>query len=168
MADKAGRVKTPPLNLFFLNGKLHKKLRIVRPADTIETWCYPEHRRVAYAYSSVRKEYKPAFKTKEVAEMLMKSTQTLENAIAAGGIEEPSVMYSLTEHKRKWGWRWSEEDIMATHAYFLNVHRGRPRNDGKITPQNMPTAAELRAMIRQEQIFYVKTEDGFRPTWRAN
>lgn len=168
MADKAGRVKTPPLNVFFLNGKLHKKLRIVRPADTIETWCYPEHRRVAYTYSDVRKNYKPAFSTKQVAEMLGKSSRTLELTVQAGNIEEPAIMYTLSENKSRWAYRWSEEDIMGLHAFFLTVHRGRPRKDGKITPQQMPTAAELRAIIRQEQIFYVKTEDGaFRPAWRA-
>lgn len=168
MADKARRNKTTPLNVFFLNGKLHKKLRIVRPADTIETWCYPEHRRVAYTYSDVRKNYKPAFSTKQVADMLGKSVMTLENVLKAGGIEEPATMYSLTENKHKFARRWSEEDIMNLHAYMLSVHRGRPRNDGRITPQQMPTASELRAMIRQEQILYVKTEDGnFRPAWRA-
>lgn len=168
MADKARRNKTSPLNVFFLNGKLHKKLRIVRPADTIETWCYPEHRRVAYTYSDVRKNYKPAFSTQQVADMLGKSGMTVQNAISAGGIETPAIMYSLNESKRKFAYRWSEEDIMNLHAYMLSIHRGRPRNDGKITPQQLPTAAELRAMIRQEQIFYVKMDDGsFRPTWRA-
>lgn len=168
MVDKARRNKTKTLNVFFLNGKLHKKLRIVRPADTIETWCYPEHRRVAYTYSDVKKNYKPAFSTKQVADMLSKTPPTLERAIHMGGVEEPAIMYSLSEKKHKFAWRWCEEDIMNVHAYFLSVHRGRPRRDGKITPQKMPNASELRAMIRQEQIFYVKMEDGsFRPTWRA-
>jgi len=168
MANEARKRKSKPLNVFFLNGKLHKKLRINRGADTIETWCYPDERRVAYTYSDVKKNYKPAFSTREVAEMLGKSEETLENAIRRGGIEEPAVMYTLSENKHKFARRWSEEDIMALHAYMLSVHRGRPRRDGRITPQKLPTARELRAMIRQEQIFYVKMEDGsFRPTWRA-
>ena len=168
MANEAGKRKSKTLNVFFLNGKLHKKLRIVPAADTIETWCYPDERRVTYTYSDVKRNYKPAFSTKEVAQMLDKSEETLENAIRAGGIEEPAIMYTLSEKKHKYARRWSEEHIMALHSYMLTVHRGRPRNDGRITPSKMPTARELRAMIRQEQILYVKMPDGsFRPTWRA-
>lgn len=160
--------KKRALNHFFLNGKLHKKLRIVRAEDSIETWCYPEHRRVAYTYSDVKKNMETAYSTNEVADMLGKSFRTIERAIKSGGITEPQIIYTLTERKHKYGYRWNEDNIMELHSYLLSIHRGRPRNDGRITPQKLPTARELRAMIRQEQVLYVRTEDGrFVPTWAA-
>lgn len=156
------------LNLFFLNDKLHKKLRITRAEDKIETWCYPDSRRVAYTYSDVKKNMKPAYSTKQVAEMLGKSIQTIKNILKAGAVEEPAVMYTLSANRHKFAYRWNEEMIMNLHSYMLSVHRGRPRKDGRITPQKLPTARELRAMIRQEQVLYVKMADGsFRPTWQA-
>lgn len=168
MAGKSGNGKTTRLNHFFLNDKLHKKLRIVRAEDTIETWCYPEHRRVAYTYTDVKKNMEPAYSTKEVAQMLDKHVDTLKNAVDAGGIEEPAIVYTLTQRKNKHAWRWSEKHIMDLHSYLLSIHRGRPRKDGRITPQKLPTASELRAMIRQEQILYVRNPDGtFVPTWKA-
>lgn len=168
MASKDGKPKAQRLNLFFLNGKLHKRLRIVRAEDSIETWCYPDARRVAYTYSDVKKNMERAYSTKQVAEMLGKSVKTVKAAVYSGGIEEPAVQYSLTSRKHKYGWRWNEKHIMDLHAYLLTVHRGRPRKDGRITPQKLPTARELRAMVRQEQVLYVRMPDGsFRPTWQA-
>lgn len=168
MASASGRQAQKRLNYFFLNGKLHKRLRILRAADSIETWCYPDSRRVTYTYTDVKKQMEPAYSTKQVAEMLGKSTETLFNAIRRGGIEEPAILYTLSTAKHKRGYRWHESHIMALHAYLLSIHRGRPRNDGKVTPQKLPTARELRAMIRQETVLYVKMPDGsFKPTWEA-
>lgn len=168
MADASGRQATKRLNHFFLNDKLHKKLRILRAADSIETWCYPDSRRVTYTYTDVKKHMQPAYSTKQVAEMLGKNPETIMNALRAGGIEEPAVAYTLTTRKHKYGYRWNEEHIMALHKYLLSIHRGRPRKDGKVTPQKLPTARELRAMIRQETVLYVKQADGsFVPTWQA-
>lgn len=100
--------------------------------------------------------------------MLGKHPDSIENAVKAGNVAEPQIVYTLSATKRKHAWKWREQDIMDLHAYFLTVHRGRPRNDGKITPSKMPTARELRAMIRQEEILYKKMPDGsFQPTWAA-
>ena len=165
---KATRRKSRRLTYFFLNGLLHKSLHINRGADQITTWCYPEHRRVAYTYSDVKKRHEPAFTSVEVGKMLNRRRLQLERAMIAGNIEYPQYTYGLSSVKRKHQYMWSEKDILAAHAYFSTVHRGRPRKDGKVTPQRLPTVRELRAMIRQEQILYVRGEDGeFRPVWRA-
>lgn len=166
---RSNAAKKRPLTLFFLNGKLHRKLRIVRPEDKIETWCYPEHRRVVYTYSDVKRNYEPAFSTAEVAEMMGRNKKYVSKIVTDGCIEPPQMMYTMTAKKHPYGYRWSEQDIVNLHAYLMTVHRGRPRADGKTTPSaDIPTLRELRAMIRQEQIFYVKNENGeFVPTWRA-
>jgi hypothetical protein len=166
MAKK--RKKTKPLMHFFLDGKLYKKLRINRPADMIEVWCYPEERRVVLTYSEVRRRYQPAFSTAQVAEMIGRNDKIVERIARSGNIEEPTMAYSLTKKMYRSSYKWSETDIMNLHAYLLTVHRGRPRLDGRITPQAMPTAKELRALIRQEHVLYVRNDDGeFVPSWRA-
>lgn len=173
MARKEGkrahaRPKSRPLRYFYLNGNLHKSLHINRSADKIVAWCYPEQRRVAYTYSDVKKYKEPAFTTKEVAEMLMRSKKTIEHAILAGSIEPPQYTYGINETKKKYKYMWDEKHIMDAHAYFMTIHFGRPRKDGIISPMPLPTVRELRAMIRQEEPLYVKTADGeFLPVWRA-
>lgn len=177
MADKTGAKKAPskPLRYFYLDclvdGKpvpmLHKKLHINRGADTITTWCYPQRKRIAYTYTDVKKRMEPAFTTKEVSKMMMRVRKQVQEAISEGKVAPPQFTYGLNEDMKKRAYMWHEDDILRLHAYFTTVHRGRPRADGKITPQKLPTARELRAMIRQREILYVKVGDRFEPVWDA-
>ena len=173
MAEQAGATKTPrrrsrKLKYFYLNGNLHKSLHINRSADSIVTWCYPLAKRVTYTYSDVRKYKEPAFTTQEVCAMIGRHRNRVEEAIISGNVARPQSTYGIDENMRAYQYMWSEKDIMELHAHFLTVHRGRPRKDGRVTPQKMPNARELRAMIRQEQILYVLDEDGdFKPVWKA-
>lgn len=173
MANQEGtgqnvRKKSRVLNYFYLNGLLHKKLHINRGADTITTWCYPEHRRIAYTYSDVLRRKEPAFTMKEVGKMINRSRNTIENAIIRGEFPEPQHTYGLMNQEKRYKYMFSEKDIMALHAYLSTVHRGRPRKDGLTSPQAMPTPRELRALIRHNEIMYVKRNGEFVPTWDAD
>lgn len=156
-----------PLNYFFLNDLLHKKLHINRGKDTITTWCYPLEKRVAYTYTDVKKNMQPAFTTVQAAKMLNRRRITLERAILAGDIETPQFTYGLDENKNKFKYMWNEKNILEAHAFLSTQHYGRARKDGLITPRKLPTLRELRAMIRQDEILYVKVGDEFRPVWEA-
>jgi hypothetical protein len=164
---KSPRASKRTLLYFYLNGNLHKRLHINRGADELTAWCYPLGKRVVLSYTQTRRFYEPAFSTQQVCTMLNRRLGAVERAILRGDIEEPQYTYGLNEHRKKGSYLWSEQNIMDAHAYFSTVHRGRPRKDGKITPQKLPTLRELRAMIRQEDILYVKEGDTFVPTWRA-
>lgn len=99
--------------------------------------------------------------------MINRKRLTLEKAILNGHIAEPQHTYGLNEAKKKYKYMWHESNIMELHSYLMTVHRGRPRFDGLVTPAHLPTARELRAMIRQNEILYVKVGDEFRPVWEA-
>lgn len=160
--------KYKPLRYFYLNGQLHKKLHINRPADELTAWCYPTKRRVTYPYKDARQRMETAFTTQEVSKMMGRGIRSLENAILRGDIEMPQFTYGLNEHMKKFKYMWHESNIMEAHAFFTQRHRGRPRKDGTVTPmRGLPSARELRAMIRNEEILYVKVGDEFVPTWRA-
>lgn len=153
---------------FFLNDLLHKRLHINRGEDIITTWCYPLRKRITYTYSEVRKNKRPAFTTMEICGMINRSRKTVEWAILDGNVKEPQHTYGIDEHMRKYKHMWSEADVLALHDYFSTVHYGHPRKDGLITPLAMPSRRELLAMMRNEEMLYVKGEDGeFRPVWHA-
>ncbi len=154
-------------NYCYINGELHRKLHINRPHDIITMWCYPRNKRVTYSYADVKSRRQPAFTSTEVAKMVMRHWCILERAILAGEIEPPQATVGEPGHNRK-RYMWSEDDIMALHEVLLTKHSGWPRVDGRIIPKAMPTRAELRAIIRNNPILYVKTDDGkFVPTWQA-
>lgn len=159
--------KSKPLRYFYLNGDIHKKIHISRPNDVITAWNYPQHKRVVYTYSDVKKRMQTAYSTQQVCDMLGRERHAIERAIADGMIEAPQQTYNV-ETGNIVARKWREEDIIAIADYFRSVHRGRPRLDGLITPQKLPTDRELKAMIRNQTVLYVQVDDGeFRPTWQA-
>lgn len=168
---KSERKRSQPLGTYFiLDGEVHRRLHIQPGADILTAWNYPRHKRMGYNYTEVKRRAEIAYTTKEVCKMINRTRPVLENAILDGNVPAPQKTYYLSGNgfKQLEWYRWGEKDIFAAWEYFCTVHRGRPRKDGLITPAPLPTAAELRAMIRQEIILYTKTEDGdFVPSWRA-
>lgn len=158
-----------PLRYLFLNGELYKVLQINRPEDTIVLWSYPSKKRVGYTYSDVKKRMEKAFTLTEVGKMLNRSKVTIKRAIKSGEINEPQYTYGLDDPNHEiFQYMMREPDILAMHAVLAGKHAsGTPRKDGLVTPKKLPTAREVRAMIRNNAIFYVKTESGFVPTWQA-
>jgi len=147
---------------------LHRRLHINRGTDVIEAWCYPLAKRVAYTYTDTRDRYEPAFTTPEVCQMLNRGHYHMRRAIMEGKVEPPQFTYGLDANRNKRKYMWHENDIIKAHDFFSHQHYGRPRKDGRITPRPIPTVRELRAMIRQEQVVYVKNSEGeFVPAWKA-
>lgn len=165
---KPKKPKKKPLRYFYYRGNLCKKIRLNRSIDVIVAWNYPEGRTERYVYSDVRKNGEHAFKTSEVMKMLNRVDRApIMKAIKDGEIKGPQHTYGLDENRNLYAYYWSEEAIMEAHEFLLGIHRGRPRKDGHVTRNDMPTVAELRAMIRQGTVFYVKVGDDFVPTWQA-
>lgn len=161
------RARLPKLGYFFYNGDLHRRIHINRSADIITAWNYPKGKMEKYIYSDVRKNGGKAFSTIQVCEMVCRKRITVERAIWNGYVN-PQFTYGLDEARNKYAYYWSEKDIMDLHAYLMTVHIGRPRADGMVTTGKLPTASELRAMIRQGTVLYVKNDAGeFVPTWQA-
>jgi len=172
MADKNGsskRKRYRPLKYLYLNGELHKVLQINRPADEIDLWSYPSARRVRYTYSDVKRKMEKAFTMAEAAAMLNRNKITLRRAMEAGEVDPPQYTYGLNNPDKKiFQYMYNEKDIMAMHAVLASKHAGGTRRkDGLVTPKKLPSAREIRAMIRNNAVYYVKTDSGFVPTWQA-
>ncbi len=161
------RRNKPRVKFFYLDGQLHKVLSVIRGMDLVKCWHYADGKRVGYVWSDVRKRMGPAFTTFQVAEMIGRHHVNIRKYLVSGSIRRPQRAYSLDGRKLPGKHYWSEKDVYELHDFLLTVHRGRPRKDGQITPGNMPSKAELRAMMRHDTVMYVKQEDGtFVPVWK--
>jgi len=167
MGRKARRDAATRLRYFYLNGKLHKVLRRSRAEDLIVAWDYQLGKRVAYSLTDVNKNKQYAYSIKEVCKLLGKHEDTIKMHLYRGELRFPQRIYSLNGNKTPGKYFWSQDDIRDMHDFFKTLHRGRPRKDGGITPAEMPSRAELEAMMKQENILYVKNSDGeFVPVWK--
>ena len=149
------------VTFFFWEGKLHRVLRTSYPQNLVEAWCYKDRCTVALLYTDFRRNAQKALRTHEVYKLLRISRQTLETALTNQEIRDPERAYALDgnfNYRERW---WSEKDVIELHEALLSHHRGRPRADGRITPnKRLPTIGEIKAFFRNETTLYIQTGDG--------
>jgi hypothetical protein len=157
-------VKTKNL-IFFLNGDLHRLIKTNAAANICYAFNYNKNEVVKYPYKDYKKFRKPAFKIGEVATILRRHRDRIRRAFIEGHVSKPI----LIDYKGRTGvYYFSEEDIYELREYFAGVHRGRPRADGIIVSKNVPTEAEVDAVLGKTPTLYVRTKEGnFVPVWKA-
>lgn len=168
MGNDKRRVFSKKYKYFYLNNELHGVLERHKADDVIITWNYNQWQRVAYNLSDVNANRRPAYSIKEVASMIGKGVNTIKRHFREGGLPRPMQADAINGIRKPGTYYFSENDVRMAREYFRNVHWGRPRKDGTVTEQEMPSKAELEAMMRNETMLYAKNEEGeFIPVWKA-
>jgi hypothetical protein len=143
---------------FFLNDKLHKVIRSSRAKDELVAWSYPDKKRVLYSFSDVQKNMETAYTLKEAGELLGRHKVTIEEYILQGKISIPQRIYPISNPDSKWyKFMFSESNILKLHEYILEAGYSK----------NIPSKAELQALLKHNMILYTKTDSGFVPVWKA-
>ena len=153
--------KAPNNKFFFIDRRLHRILRINRPANLVEAWSFEDHEKVTLLYTDYRQKSVRAFRTKEAATILNVSRKTLDRAWMNGNIHRPVQSYPIgnqnpDNHHPYW---WGLWNILEAHEYMLTVPQGRPRKDGLVMPnQRLPTRAEVIARAGNEVVLFSKSD----------
>ena len=144
---------------FFLNGKVHKVLRLSRARDEVIAWSYLDKKRMMYSYSQVDKNMEKAYTISEVSKILGRHRVTIEEYILQGKIRQPQKVYPISNPESTWSkYMLSESDILDIHQFIIDAGHIR----------DLPSKAELQALLKHSLIMYTKTEDGkFVPVWKA-
>lgn len=161
-------------NYFFINGVAHKKLQVNRSTDMLTAWNYEERKVVSYIWSITRRNMEKVFLTGQVEDMYGFTRATMLSYITKGLIVPPYRTKNIRNPENKGSgsiYLWREADVLGLHdALIARGGPGRPRHDG--TPSahnNLPSKAEILAMMRNEVVLYTKTSDGeFKPVWQAH
>jgi hypothetical protein len=144
---------------FFLNGKVHKVLRLSRAKDEVVAWSYLDKKRVMYSYAQVDKNMERAYTVLEAGKILGRHRVTIEEYILQGKIKQPQKVYPISNPESTWSkYMLSESDILDIHQFIIDAGHIR----------DLPSRAELQALLKHNLIMYTKTEDGkFVPVWKA-
>ena len=144
---------------FFLNGKIHKVLRLSRAKDEVVAWSYLDKKRMMYSYSQVDKNMEKAYTITEVGKILGRHKVTIEEYILQGKIKQPQKVYPISNPESAWSkYMLSESDILDIHEFIIDAGHIR----------DLPSRSELQALLKHNLIMYTKTEDGkFVPVWKA-
>lgn len=151
---------------FFLNGNLHKILHVSRARDLLTAYDFAEHKTKVYPWSDVQRRRQNAFTLTQAAELIDRHRDRLKEYIEKGHIPEPQREYTISTG-RPGRYFFSEDDMMDLRDFMATIHIGRPRKDGKVTNNRVPTREELRAMMQSGRVLYVKENEEFVPVWKA-
>ena len=144
---------------FFLNGKVHKVLKLSRARDEVIAWSYLDKKRMMYSYSQVEKNMEKAYGIVEVSKILGRHRVTIEEYILQGKIKKPQKVYPISNPDSSWSkYMFSESDILDIHQFIIDAGHIR----------DLPSRSELQAILKHSLILYTKTDDGkFVPVWKA-
>jgi hypothetical protein len=125
----------------------------------VVAWCYPDKKRMMYAYSQVEKNMEKAYGIQDVGKLLNRHRVTLEEYILKGKVKQPQKIYPIGNPDSTWSrYMFSESDILDIHQYIIDVGQ----------TLDVPSRSELQALLKHNLILYTKTEDGkFVPVWKA-
>ena len=152
--------KSKSLRYFFLNDKIHKVLKSSRSKDEMIAWCYPDKKRVMYSYSQVKKNMDTAYTVVEVASMLNKHRVTIQEYILDEKVSTPQKIYPIGQpDSENWSqYMFNQKNILDIHQHILDSGHSK----------EIPSKAELQALLKNNLILYTKTEEGkFVPVWKA-
>jgi hypothetical protein len=144
---------------FFLNGKVHKVLRLSRAKDEVVAWSYLDKKRMMYSYSQVDKHMEKAYTVAEASKILGRHKVTIEEYILQGKVKQPQKVYPISNPESTWSkYMLNESNILDIHEFILDAGHIR----------DLPSRSELQALLKHNLIMYTKTEDGkFVPVWKA-
>lgn len=152
--------KSKSLRYFFLNDKIHKVLKSSRSKDEMIAWCYPDKKRMMYSYSQVKKNMETAYTVVEVARMLNKHRVTIQEYILNEKISTPQKIYPIGQpDSENWSqYMFNQKNILDIHQHILDSGHSK----------EIPSKAEVQALLKNNLVLYTKTEDGkFVPVWKA-
>ena len=152
--------KSKSLRYFFLNDKIHKVLKASRSKDEMIAWCYPDKKRVMYSYSQVKKNMETAYTVVEVASILNKHRVTIQEYILNEKVATPQKIYPIGQpDSERWSqYMFNQKNILDMHQHILDSGHSK----------EIPSKAEVQALLKNNLVLYTKTEDGkFVPVWKA-
>lgn len=155
---------------FFLNGELHKRLKINKARNLLLAWNYPQNKRIQYLYTDVMKNKEQAYTTKEVSGMLNRRPRYINNLIYKKILPRPATNFQIPRQpgeppRRGERFYYSESMVKLMREYFAEQHIGRPRQD-KWKVSHAPAEWELRQMLEKRRRVYAVDDDGeMIPVW---
>ncbi len=154
--------------IFFINKELVKVLHSNRASDICYLHNYVQDKEQTMRYSDFKKYRKRAYTVINTLRIFKRSRMQIERYIKEGLIKPPTG--ATPGGKRIFTKKsyFSEDDIFEIRNVMANMHTGRPRKDGRITPRkDVLTERDLRSLLGDGMLLYTKTEDGrFIPVWQ--
>jgi hypothetical protein len=170
MAKRSGKEEFIDLNLpiivrrrrktFFLNDDLVRIYHVNRAAGMVTLDNLTKEYQMTIPLIEFRKKRRRAYTLTETAKLLNFHTKSIPRLIKQEKIPPPMGELPGGERAFHYNSYYSEDHIMDIRNIMSRVHKGKPRKDGLVTNNRIPTEQELRYAMGDGIMMYVKNDDG--------
>lgn len=154
--------------IFFINNELVKIIHRNKPNNICTLYNYIHDKEQTMIYSDFKKHRKKAYTVANTTRIFKRSRMQFDRLMKKGIFPIPTG--ATKGGKRQWQTMsyYSEDDLYKIRDAMANIHVGKPRKDGRITPaKDILSEKDLRSLLGDGIMLYTKTEDGrFIPVWQ--
>ena len=166
-AQESQKNISPSKTIFFINNELVRVIHSNRSSNIVELFNLNKQISQTMLYSDFKKHRKRAYSVINSAKILNRSRLQFGKYIASGLIPAPIGATLNGDRGLQIRSYYSEDTLFEIREIMTTIHVGRPRNDGRATPKNVPTEQELRSKLGDAIMLYTRTKDGrYIPTWQ--
>lgn len=142
-------------NFFFLDGQLHKLVKVHKPKDLCIAYAYTDQKEKRYFWHEVRRRKRPAFSIGQVAKIVGRSPKWIRHYINEGVIEPPQQARRHDYEGERALYFFDEERVTTLHTHIANHGR----------QAHTPGPDEVRRNLKQKML-YMRDESGnYIPIW---
>jgi hypothetical protein len=152
--------------IWFLNDDLVRSYHLNRSNGIMSVYNITKDRIDSCLISDFKKNRERAYTVKETAELVNRHRKYLPTLMQNGTIPYPTGSQKGGEGKFGIRSYYSESQVHTIRDILASFHAGRPRKDGLITNDTVPTKQELTRRMGNGILTYTRSEDGnFIPIW---
>lgn len=151
-------VNRPIPTFFFLNGNLHRRIRVIASDDSVVAWDYANETRKPYPRSEVRRLYKKAFTIPQAAKLINVSPARVRAVYKNQLCTPPQWTYDLANYRRLKAYI-SEDDMLELRQTLWDLlpknRFGEPSDDSMTNEKDL-----IHAMMLGDDREFVVINDG--------
>lgn len=153
-------IRTPHRRVWFLDGDLVRLVHSNRAAGIVTLYNMTKEQNMVTTMVEFKRKRKRAFTVMETAKLLNYHRKSIPRLVNSGILPQPTgelpggrtAFHHLSYY--------SEDQIWEARKLLSQTHIGKPRRDGRITNNKVPTEQELRYAMGEGLIYYVKDPSG--------
>jgi len=150
---------------FYINGKLHQKLAVIRSDSKVMAFCFQDEESYMLSLVHVRKNFRKAFTIPQAGRLIGVSTARVKDVFKAGLYDQPESSYNLNTMRPKKAYI-NEDDMLEIRQILWDLlpknRYGIPYDDSMASEEEL-----IHAMRREDDRDYVKVDGDMVRIYRA-
>ena len=153
-------IRTPHRKVWFLGDDLVRVVHVSRSQGLVTLYNMTKAKNMVTTMVEFKRKRKRAFTVMETAKLLNYHRKSIPRLVNSGILPQPTGELPGGRTAFHYLSYYSEDQIWEARNLLSQTHIGKPRKDGRITNNKVPTEQELRYAMGEGLVYYVKDDNG--------